>query len=1061
MREQKKQAVLFLLMCFLFFPVLSLSGYAQESAPGNQIRQNEITGKVTDQSGEALLGVSVSVKGTTEGIVTDIDGNFSLKTTENHPTLIFSYVGFQTIEKAAQVGKHIVVVMNENNELLDEIVVVGYGVQKKATLTGAIVAVNSEQLTTSTNSNLQQNLAGKLAGVKVITNSSEPGSLKSKIDVRGMGTPLIVIDGVASDIETFSQLSAEEVENISVLKDASASIYGMRAGNGVMVVTTKKGMGGRDGKPKFEYRGVYGWNHMLNMPESMNAYDWASMINDITESRYSGASTTYSKEQLESYKGVKSFDMWDQFMNDYSPQTEHTLSVSGSAGTDNDVNYFFTGSYLNEDGAYKSGSLNYERFNFRSNVSAKLGYGLTANVNVGLIKTDKKQPYQDAWNIMKWMWYVPPVHPETGEAQTSLYANNNPDYPAYLGTELNPVVNSDSKNGGGFKTTKENTWNVQGSLQWDVPFAKGLTAKFMYNYNRRDKEYKAMNSEYTLYTYKDGDYVPKTFASPSAMTQEQTWSTNRGYQASLNYIKSFDLHNLNVLALFEQNQYNFEYIGAKRLYTMDFLDYLAAGDNDKTQSVRTDFPKMERRQGLVGRVNYDFAGRYMAEVSFRYDGSSKYHSDKQWGFFPSGSLGWRISEEQFFKNVSALSFIDNLKLRASYGITGDDGGANYQWASGYTYPGKGIYYFGSDKSMSVNDRGAVNTNFTWYENKITNIGLDFNAWNGLLGVTTEMFSRKREGLPAKRELTIPGTVGIGLPEENLNSDRTSGWEITLTHQNKIGEVTYDITGNVMYARTKNLHVEQAKATSSYKNWRDNKNDRYNDIWWLMEWAGVIKPGTDISSLPNENGAYQNSVLSIGDYYHTDLNGDGYVDDEDKKPLRTLKYPAIQYGITIGAAWRGFDLNLHFMGAAEKYVLYNEFLKTPYAFSGSAGALNMHLDRWHQDESGNWISGYYPRYSDFGYNYKDDTRRAMNASYLRLKSAEIGYTVPKQLIRKLGIERLRVYANGFNLFTITGLKNMDPEYPGWNVENPASGDDTTWGYIYPVSMNFNFGVNVTF
>lgn len=1060
-KQVKRSSNGFLMKLFTLMTAVLIS---QAAVAAPEIDQEPVRkmvkGVVVDRNDEALIGVSVQVEGTSEGTVTDIDGKFSFYTTVKNPELIVSYIGLKSQKLKALIDQEMRIVLVEDLELLEEVVVVGYGVQKKATLTGAIVSVNSEQLTTSTNSNLQQNLAGKLAGVKVITNSSEPGALKSKIDIRGMGTPLIVIDGVASDMATFSQLSSDEIENISVLKDASAAIYGMRAGNGVMVVTTKRGAAGNDGKPRFEYRGVYGWSHMLNMPEAMNAYDWATMINGITESRYSGASTTYSAEQLAAFKGVPKFDMWDQFMNDYSPQTEHSLSVSGSAGSNKDVEYFLAGSYLDEDGAYKSGSLNYNRFNFRSNVSAKLGYGLTANVNVGLIKTNKKQPYQDAWNIMKWTWFVPPVHPQTGQAQTDVYANGNPEYPAYFGTELNPLVNSDSNNGGGFKNTTEHNWNVQGSLQWEVPFVKGLTAKFMYNYNRVDKEYKAQNAKYTLYTYQNEQYVPKTFASPTQMIQEQTWWSNRGYQASLNYIKSFDQHNINILALFEQNQYNYEYIGARRYYTMDFLPYLAAGDNDKTQSVRTDYPKMERRQGLVGRANYDYAGRYLLEVAFRYDGSSKYHSDKQWGFFPSASLGWRISEEQFFKGVDALSFIDNLKVRASYGITGDDGGAAYQWASGYTYPGS-IYYFGSDKVMSVTDRGAVNTNFTWYENKIGNLGIDINGWNGLLGVTFEVFSRERDGLPAKRDLTIPGTVGIGLPEENLNSDRTSGWELTLSHQNKIGEVNYSVTGNVMYARTKNLHVEQGKATSSYKNWRDNKNNRYNDIWWLQEWGGVITPGMDISSLPNEEGAYQNSVFSIGDYYHTDLNGDGYVNGDDKLPLRTLKYPAIQYGLTLGAAWRGFDMNLHFMGAAEKYVLYNEFLKTPYAFSGSAGALAIHLDRWHQDESGNWISGYYPRYSDFGYNYRDDTRRAMNASYLRLKSAEIGYTVPKQFTKKLGIERLRIYANGFNLLTFTGLKNMDPEYPGWNVENPASGDDTTWGYIYPISMNFNFGVNVTF
>lgn len=1053
--EQSKDDLFLKLISILICFTLCL---AQPDIFATTQQMKQIRGTVVDPKGEPLVGVSVQLKNVSGiGTITDMNGAFSLATNVENPVLEFSYLGFKSQSVPVTGASPVHIILEEDIEQLDEVVVVGYGVQKKATLTGAISSVNAEQLSTSTNSNLQQNLAGKLAGVKIITNSSEPGALKSRIDLRGMGTPLIVIDGVTSNVETFSQLSGDEIENISVLKDASAAVYGMRAGNGVLLVTTKKGS---SGKPKFEYRGVYGFSHLLTMPKMMNAYDWADMINEITESRYSGARTTYSEEQMESFKGVPAFDLWSMFMKDYVPQTEHTISVSGSAGNDEAVQYFVTGSYLNEDGAYKSGSMNYQRYNFRSNVSAKLAYGLKANVNVGLIKADKKQPYQEAWNQIKWMWFVPPIHPQTGLPQTSIYANDNPEYPAYFGTELNPVINADSDNGGGFKKYEDHIWNIQGTLEWDAPFLKGLSARFMYNYNRKDRLYQSWNQEYTLYTYRNEEYIPAVYASPTTMVQDVHWSSNNGIQASLNYVGSWNEHSINLLALFEQNQYQGQYQGAQRFYTMDFLPYLSAGDNDKTQVIGSSYPSLERRQGFVGRLNYDYAGKYLAEFAFRYDGSSKYKSSEQWGFFPSALIGWRISEETFFKKISALKFINNLKIRASYGITGDDGGAAYQWASGYNYPGS-IYYFGDQKMMSVNDRGATNPYFTWYENKLSNLGLDINMWNGLLNVTAEVFKRKRSGLPARRNLTIPGTIGIGLPEENLNSDETKGWEINLTHSNKIGEVRYDVSGNFMYARTKRLYLERAESTSSYKNWRDNASYRYDNIWWCREWAGVIKPGTDISSLPNEEGAYQNSMLSIGDYYHTDLNGDGWVDGEDVAPLRTFGYPPIQYGLTLNVIWKSFDVNLHFMGAAKKYVLYNEFLKTPYAFTGQAGALDIHRDRWHQDEDGNWISGHYPRYSELQNNLHDDTKRIMNASYFRLKSAELGYTIPKELTKKLGLERLRIYANGFNLLTFTGLKYMDPEYPGWNVNNPESGDDTTWGYIYPISMNFNFGVNVTF
>ena len=1030
------------------------------SALPSRLKQGDIIvkGMVTNSLDEPLIGVSVQLEKSNPviGTVTDIDGNFSLTVNTPNPVLKFTYLGFKPQIVAVSGNETVKVVLDEDATHLDEVVVVGYGTQRKATLTGAISAINAAELTTSTNSNLTQNLAGKLAGVKIITNSSEPGALKSHINVRGMGTPLIVIDGVVSNIETFSQLSGNEIENISILKDASAAVYGMRSANGVLVVTTKSGSAD-EGKPKFEYKGVYGWSHMLNMPKMMNAYDWASMMNDISESRYTNPRTTYSAEQLESFMGIPAFDMWHEFMRDYTPQTEHTLSVSGASQS---VRYFLSGGYINEEGAYKSGSLNYDRFNIRSNITANVGYDLKVNVNAGLIKLNRKQPYQDAWNIIKWIWFVPPIHPQTGLPQTGIFANDNPEYPAYFGTELNPVINADSNNGGGFKKNEEHRWNLQGSLMWEAPFLKGLTAKFMYNYSRQDRLFQSWNRKYSLYTYTNEQYIPMTYASPSAFVQENHWSSDNGYQASLNYTGTWDLHSVNVLALFEQNQSNSQYQGTQRYYTMDFLPYLAAGDADRTQIIGADYPSMNRRQGAVGRLNYNYAGKYLLEGSFRYDGSSKYYKDKQWGFFPGVSLGWRISEEKFFRNIRSLTFIDNLKLRASYGITGDDGGASYQWASGYTFPSS-IYYFGDRKSVAVNDRGAVNPNFTWYDNTIINYGLDFNAWNGLLGAVFEKFSRERTGLPARRNLTIPGVVGIGLPEENLNSDYTSGWEITLTHQNKINQVYYYVTGNIMYARTKNRYRERSESTSSYRNWRENDSYRYNDIWWLREWAGVVTPNTNISLLPNEEGAYQNSMLGIGDFYHTDLNGDGWIDGQDILPFARTGYPLIQYGLTVDIAWKNLDINLHFMGAAKKSVLYAEFLKSPYNFGGSSGALEIHKDRWHQDESGNWIAGWYPRYSELSNNLNDDTRRAQNASYLRLKSTEIGYTLPIKWTRPAGIERLRVYANGFNLFTFTGLKYMDPEYPGWNVRDPERGDDTTWGYIYPITMNFNFGLNITF
>ena len=1047
------RGILFLRLLFIF---CFLCGVTLVQA------QNAVTvkGTVTSPEGELLIGVSVTVKGDKNiGTVTDMDGHFLLRVPSAKTTLRFSYIGYRDCDVVVGDNKELLVEMTEDIHSLDELVVVGYGTQKKATLTGAVSSVNNSQIITSTNSNLQQNIAGKMAGVKVITNSSEPGAFKSHIDIRGMGEPLVVIDGVVSDMATFNRLSANEIESVSALKDASAAVYGMRAGNGVLLITTKNGK--TTGKAKIEYSGTYGWSHQTDLPEMMNAFEWASMINEVGLARYANPKGTYTPEQLEVFRNTPDFDLYSQYIKDFVPQTNHTIGVSGSVGKNQEVNYFINGSYFNEEGMFKSGSMDYERFNFRTNLTAKLGYGLTANVNIGYIKDEKNAPFQDAWNQIKWMWFTPPVNRETNEPLTSIYANGNPDYPAYMGAELNPVINSDSENGGGYKKNKSDRTSIQTSLNWDIPFLKGLSAKFMYNYSRYNALYKGWNPAYTLYTYKDEQYIPKTYMSPSTLVQDVHWATTNGLQLSVNYKRQFGQHTIDVLGLFEQSQNRTEYQGAQRYYTFD-LDELAAGNNDKTQVIGASFPDIIRRQGYVGRLNYNFAERYLLELAFRYDGSSMYTGSGQFGLFPGGSVGWRLSEESFFKSIKALSFIDNLKLRASYGVTADDGVAAYQWVSGYTYP-SGYYYFGNDKMNAISDRGATNPKLTWIENKLMNFGLDWDMWNGLFGGTVETFVRNRTGIPARRNASIPGVTGMDLPQENLNSTRTSGWEITLTHSNKIGSVKYDFTGNFMYSNTKNIYTERAPSSSSYRNWRENVNNRNSGLWWAMEWGGVITPGMDISALPNEEGTFQNSILTPGDFYHTDLNGDGYVDGEDIYPFFHKGYPKIQYGFTINLEWNNFDINLHFMGAGKKNVVYSEFLKPPYAFDGSAGALKFHTDRWRQDESGNWIAGTYPRYRDnsYSFNYRDDTWRIMDASYLRLKSVEIGYTIPQRLTRKAGVSHARIFANGFNLLTFSKLKNMDPEYPGWDVDNPETGSDTNWGYVYPTSQNFNIGLNLTF
>ncbi|GHS91473.1 hypothetical protein FACS1894203_2290 [Bacteroidia bacterium] len=464
-------------------------------------------------------------------------------------------------------------------------------------------------------------------------------------------------------------------------------------------------------------------------------------------------------------------------------------------------------------------------------------------------------------------------------------------------------------------------------------------------------------------------------------------------------------------------------------------------------------------EAIAGRLNYDYKSKYMIEFAFRNDASSKFPPSSRWGFFPSILGAYRISEEVFWKN-SALSFIDNLKLRVSYGETGDDSALAYQFYQGYTYPvtsgsasalSNSYIFDGSTNINSSVSSGVPNKNITWRTSKITNIGLDFNAWNGLLGGTFEVFRRNRYGLFATRQASLPDLVGVSLPQENLNSDATMGYEIELTHANKIGEVSYDLRGNVTMARTKAMYIERARDGNSYLNWKNNTNDRWNDRWFGYEANGRFTSWEQVMN----SSVYVDRNALPGDYDYLDWNSDGWINDLDTHPIASKNpKPLINFGLNINVGWRGIDLNVLLQGAARRTISYTEMLLQP--LWAETSALSQFMDRWHPedpladpyDPNAKWVEGYYAYTNslpnaDSQYNMQD-------ASYLRLKSLELGYTFPSKWISKAKIKNLRVYVNGYNLLTATKLRYVDPEHP-----------TTNYGYLYPLNKTVNVGLNLKF
>ena len=1018
-----------------------------------------VRGVVVDDSGEPIIGASVRVNGsTTRGAITDLDGRFSIEAAAKEK-LTISYIGFVNQEVSAA-RTDLRIVLKEDTEVLDEVVVVGYGTQKKATLTGAVSMVTNEEIAVTKNENVINMLSGKIPGVRITQRSSQPGEFDNKIDIRGMGDPLIVVDGIPRDQAYFSRMDANEIESVSVLKDASAAIYGVRAANGVILVTTKRGEG--DGDFNITFSANYGWQQFLYVPETANAMDHMLLMNEKRYYSFDGnyplrTTPAYTwQEMMEYATGRATSTNWTEELFDNNvPQQQYNVSVDG--GSDR-IKYFFNLGYMDQEGSYKSGSLNYNRWNFRSNVDAKITDRLTASVSLSGYMDEKNQPNTGIWTVYKKAWTYRPT--------SSPWVDGDHSLPAWDDQMLepeNPVASTDADYTG-YRREKRYNFNGALTLQYDIPGVKGLNVKGFYSYDY----YTTNNTEY-LRTYnlysRGNDGVLQTYVRNGESTLRRSTDPNYStvMQLSLNYANRFGDHNVSGMLLFEEQYQNWDNFYAQRIMQLEG-EYLLYGE-DEGQIGSMGSAGDKTRQGLVGRFNYDYKGRYMADFAFRYDGSSSFPAGSRWGFFPSVSVGWRISEEPFVKEN--VPFLTNLKIRGSWGKMGDDAGAS-------TYPQTVVayniakdntgYFFDDVYTIGVNATSIPNLNLTWYTAKTINLGIDFDLWNQKLSGTFELFRRKREGLLATSSVVLPGTVGASMPQENMNSDETFGWEIMLGHRNRVAGVTYWVNGQISATKNRWIKHNDSQASNSMENWyRSDVSGRNKDIWFTYEEGGRFTSYEQIQNHPTTGSNYGQGTLP-GDYWYIDWNEDGTVNDSDRHPVATYNMPVFNYGITLGAEWKGIDLSMNWQGAAGVYNSYTEVFTEVGPFNGGA-ALDIYKDRWHTVNVGDdpwnpntqWVEGLYPA---TGHSFNTGTTGIQNASYIRLKTLEIGYSLPKVWLAKAGIKDLRIYVNAYNLLTFTGLKNVDPERPG-RSGSTGGGDNTALMYNYPVNRTFNIGATIKF
>ena len=1030
-----------------------------------------VRGTVVDEAGETVIGATVIVDGTTRGVLTDFNGTFAIEAAPNENIRI-SFIGFNDVLVSASTA-NLNIILREDDHILGELVVIGYGTRRRETLTGAVASTTGAEIRTTRNENVVNMLAGRMPGVRVTQRNAQPGVFDNHIDIRGMGTPLIIVDGIPRDQDYLSRMDANEIENISVLKDASAAIFGVRAANGVLLVTTRRGTGEVEGRFNIEFSTNFGFQTFLYVPRTADAVTHMLLSN---EARLQGGGTAaglahnwfymspprYSWDQMfEFSSGQRQSTSWtDELFHRVAPQSQHNLSIRGSS---NRIDYFFNLGYMEQEGIFRSGSLNYDRWNFRSNVDARITDRLTASVNLSGFQDERNEPHATMWRAFRDAWTFRPYVPAWVDNDRSL------GLPAFDGEMIdsqNPVADSDHRISG-FRRFQNMNFTGSVALTYNIPGIEGLSARAFYSYNRSVANNTMRRRAYNLYSRRqDGGLDPFQRNAPSNVRREFGTSYHTLMNLSLNYENRFGDHTVSGMILFEE-QYRFaDGFFAQRNLFFDG-DYLFLGDTEGQEGgMASGAIWDEARQAIVGRLGYQFRGRYIIDYAFRYDASSRFPSAKRWGLFQSLSAAWRLCQEDFIQDL--IPFLTSMRLRGSIGRMGDDGSASRYPAIfvGYNVSTSRGWIFGDNWMGGVTPTAVPNPFLTWYSANTQNLGLDFNLWNHQLTGGFDLFRRTRSGLLRTPEVMLPMEVGANMPQQNLESDRTFGWEISLGHRNRVGEVSYWISTSVSATKTRWVYRLDSPAGNSMAEWRRvNVSGRNRHIWFSTPEAGRFTSLEQIRNHQVSGGNLSQGSLP-GDIFFYDWNGDGVIDDHDHHPIATFDQPTFSFGITGGLTWRDLDMHMNWQGAAGVFSQFDEIFASVGPFGGEA-ILTKYVDRWRTANVGDnpwhpntqWIEGHFPA---TGRPFNSHGSAIRNTSFLRLKALEIGYTLPNAWVQSVGVQSIRVHVGGYNLLTFSGLRYMDPERPG--TRGGSLGDTTARlvrNYDHPINRVFNVGARLTF
>ncbi len=1022
----------------------------------NDIKAQSLSlqGSVFDENNNPLIGAVVAVNGDENATITDMDGKFKLENVKSGSQLVISYLGYKSKTISIKGQKNINIILEEDSKVLDDVVVVGYGSQKKETLTGSISVIKGETITTTKNSSLAQGLQGKISGLEIRQQDGQPGSFNSMIRVRGMGAPVFVIDGVVRDSgdggEEFQRLNAEDIESISILKDGAAAIYGMNAASGAIIVTTKKG---KKGKLQISYDNNIKLVYPTSMLKVMNAGQYMEVMNEFSMNNGTGPFTT--PEELEKWRaggpGYESTDWLGAIFKNNTLSQQHNFSIQG--GNDK-ITFFTSAGYVNDGDLTKGGDYNYERYNFRNNLSANFDNGFSLDVSLSGRYDVSSSPISSIFDLL--------FQSTINKPTTPIYSNNDPNYYNYAAPFNDNAVAKMYGDITGKAITRTRSLLSNVKLRYDFKAIDGLYTQLLLSYDARDSRTTHERKKYSLYVYDSEKQISHIMQNPSNLYVSVENGNRLNLQYEIGYNKSFNQeHNLKLMGLYELTRNWNDWTNAYREYDIYYKPILDQGSEN---NMRNGGGYGETANiSYLGRINYDYKGKYLLEAAFRINGSYRYAPDKRWGFFPVASIGWRMSEENFIKDN--LSFVSNLKLRASYGSTGIDAGDEFQYIEGFTLSNSGYEFSNGYYTKGVNMPGLINKNLTWMKATTLDLGLDLNLWNGKLDFTFDVFQRTLSGIPASPQTVLTNTFGIGLPQENLDEDLTQGFDFSIGHSNNINDFYYSVQGNLSFARTKDIITQQGDFNSSWDIWRGRNSNRWAGTGWGYKTEGQFTNFDQIYSAPIQTGSVGNTQVFPGDYYLEDTNGDGYIDGNDLMPMYySVDMPALNFGFNFSASYKGFDFYALFQGSSCYSLRIPDNLRNYAPWDGNS--MEYLYDRWHRkdpfDPNSEWIPGKYPtarhmNYAPMGNQASETDRNTVDATYLRLKTLELGYTIPKYITQKVFINKMRIFINAYNIFTLYNpfLKNelkVDPE--------KNTGQDGRM-MNYPLSRTVSFGLNITF